>query len=95
MEDRILTKDEKILDELYRRSFAASEPPGDWDRLLEIAPLNEEGRKVIPYMDYECEEGVLEEIFKDVMKEYKVPKWRQKQFHFSFMLGCSPKTKRE
>jgi hypothetical protein len=91
----ILTKDEKILHELYRRSFAASEPSGDWDHLLEIATLNEEGKKVIPYMDYECEEDVLEEIFKDVMKRYKVPKWRQKGFYFSFILGCSPKMKRE
>jgi hypothetical protein len=35
----------------------------------------------------------MESIFQDVMKEFKVPKWRRGAFHISFTLGCSPKTK--
>ena len=88
-----MTKDEKILHEIYRRAFAASEPPGDWDKLLENATINEEGRKEIPYMDYECEHEVLESIFETVMKENKVPKWKKRAFYTSFMLVCSPKSK--
>ena len=84
--------DEEIINELYRRSFAASNPPGNWDELLEKAELNENGQKVIPYMDYECKHEKLQEIFDSVMKEYKVPKYRINAFSFNFWLGCSPKS---
>jgi hypothetical protein len=86
-------KDHKILHELYSRAFAASTPKGDFDLLLENATTNERGQKVIPFMDYECEAEVLEEILDSVMKEFKVPLWKRKSFEFGFYLGCSPKTK--
>lgn len=82
-----------ILHELYRRAFAASTPYGNWDKLLAEAVINDQGEKVIPYMDYECEGAVLEDIFHTVMKEYKVPKGVQNRFSFLFYLGCGPKTK--
>ena len=88
-----MTKDEKILHELYRRSFANSTPKGDWDEILETAPINELGQKEIPFMDYECDSEVLDSIFESVMKEYRVPKWKRRQFSTSFYLGCSPRTK--
>ena len=86
-------KEEKILHELYRRSFKASEPSADWDELLENATINEEGQKEIPFMDYECEQEILENIFNDVMKEYKIAKHKRKSYSITFYLGCSPKTK--
>jgi hypothetical protein len=88
-------KEEKILLELYRRSFASSTPKGDFDELMRNATINEFGQKEIPYLDYECEEEVMEEIFESVMKEFKVPLIRRKAFRFNFYLGCSPKTKRK
>jgi hypothetical protein len=88
-------KDEKILSELYRRAFAASTPKGDFDLMMENATTNQWGQKEIPFMDYECEEEVLESIFNSVMKEFKVPVYRRKAFKFHFYLGCSPKTKRK
>jgi hypothetical protein len=50
---------------------------------------------VIPYLKYECEQEVMEQIIIDVLKEYKVPKRRHELFRNSFMLGCSPKTKQK
>jgi hypothetical protein len=88
-------KDLIILNELFRRSYAASNPPGDFDKLMESAELNEFGQKIIPFMDYECDLQKMEEIFDDVMNEYKVPKWKIKAFSFHFWLGCSPKTRSE
>jgi hypothetical protein len=88
-----MKKDEKILHEMYRRSFAASTPKGDWDELLANATTNEQGEKEIPFMDYECEMEVLQQIFNDVLKENRVPKRRHRQFEMAFWLGCGPKTK--
>jgi hypothetical protein len=85
-------KDEEIMHEIYRRAFAASTPPGDFDELMAKAETNEFGQKVIPYMDYECSNEVMEKILQDTLNEYKVPKHRIKAFSFNFWLGCSPKS---
>jgi len=82
-----------ILTEMYRRAYAVSTPVGDFDTIVQNAPLNEFGQKVIPYLKYECEQEVMEQIIVDVLKEHKVPKRRHELFRNSFMLGCSPKTK--
>lgn len=85
-------KDEEIMHELYRRAFAVSTPPGDFDELMAKAEINEFGQKVIPFMDYECPHEVMEKILEDVMVEFKVPKHRIRAFSFNFWLGCSPKS---
>lgn len=86
-------RDSDILTEMYRRAFAASTPPADFDALVAVAETNALGQKFIPYMDYECEQETLEAIVMAVLREYRVPKWRRPMFRNSFMLGCSPKTK--
>jgi hypothetical protein len=83
------------MSEMYRRAYAASTPIGDFDVMVQNAPRNEFGQKVIPYLKYECEQEVMEQIIIDVLKEYKVPKRRHELFRNSFMLGCSPKTKQK
>ena len=88
-------KDFEIMCEMYRRAYAASTPVGDFDALVENASINEFGQKVIPYLKYECEQEVMDQIIADVLKEYKVPKRRHQLFRNSFMLGCSPKTKQQ
>ena len=88
-------RDFDILTEMYRRAFAASTPPADFDALYAAAETNEYGSKVIPYLKYECEQEVMDQIIADVLKENKVPKWRRPMFRKSFMLGCSPKTKQK
>lgn len=84
-------KDDEILNELYRRSYAESTPYGNWDEILENSPMNEFGQKDIPFMDYSCPKEIMEGIFDSVMKEYRVPKNRINAFSFHFWLGCSPK----
>jgi len=88
-------RDFEIMSEMYRRAYAASTPIGDFDAMVHNAPRNEFGQKVIPYLKYECEQEVMEQIIIDVLKEYKVPKRRHELFRNSFMLGCSPKTKQK
>lgn len=85
--------DYEILLEIYRRVYAVSEPPADFDELVANAELNERGEKVIKFMDYECDEAVMQNIFDETMKKYKIKAQKEKQFSFSFWLGCSPKSK--
>ena len=88
-------KDDKILMEIYKRTYAVATPPADFDVLLANATLDEHNRKVIPYNDYELEEDVALQIINDVMKEFKVPKWKRQLFINTYRLGCSPKTKQD
>lgn len=86
--------DYEILLEIYRKVYAVSEPPADFDELVANAEINERGEKVIKFLEYECEEAVMQQIFDEIMTKYKIKGQRQKQFSFSFWLGCSPKTKK-
>lgn len=85
--------EELILFEMYRRAFAASTPKGDFDEMLKNAEINEFGEKTIPFNDYECKSETMEKIIQDVLKEHKVPKHKHSMFRFSFILGCSPRSK--
>jgi hypothetical protein len=85
--------DYEILLELYRRVYAVSEPPADFDQLVAEAEINAEGQKVIKYLDYECDDELMKEICNKVLDEFKIKGYKRKQFFISFWLGCSPKSK--
>ena len=76
----------------YRELYANATPPASFDELLKNATINEQGQKVIPFLDYEIEEDIFEEIIEDTIKIYKINKSFLKQsFRFTIMMGCSPK----
>lgn len=85
--------DYEILLEIYRKVYAVSEPPADFDELVANAELNERGEKIIKFNDYVCDEEVMKQIFDETMEKYKIKGHRHKAFSFSFWLGCSPKSK--
>ena len=85
--------DYEILLEIYRKVYAVSEPPADFDELVANAELNERGEKVIKFLEYECEHDVMQSILDEAIAKYKIKGHRAKAFQFSFWLGCSPKTK--
>jgi hypothetical protein len=89
----MITKDIEIMIEIYRRAYAAATPSANFDELLANAEIDKDGRKLIPFNDYELEDDVAKQIIEDAMKEFKVPKWKRKQFTFTYWLGCSPKSK--
>ncbi len=85
-------KEELALLECYRRLFKQATPSADFDLLCENATLDEQGRKIIPFLDYELEDGKFKQIISEVIKEYKIKPSRKKAFELTILLGCSPKT---
>ena len=83
--------DEDIINELFRRAFAASTPKGDWDEMLDKADVDKEGKKIIPFEDYKCPKNVMNKIFDDVMKEFNVSDVGRKSFKVIFWMGPSPR----
>jgi hypothetical protein len=85
-------KEELALLECYRRLFKQATPSADFDLLCENATLDEQGRKIIPFLDYELEDGKFKQIISEVIKQYKIKSLRRKAFEITILLGCSPKT---
>jgi hypothetical protein len=88
-------KNDKALMECYRRLFKNATPPANFDELLENAKINKMGQKEIPFMDYEISQKRMDEIIKEVIKEFKVKKHYHDRFKTTVYLGCSPKSKME
>lgn len=86
---------DKAMMHCYRELYANATPPASFDELLENATVNEQGQKVIPFLDYEIDEDVFEEIVADTIKVYKINRsYLKLAFRFTIMMGCSPKFKK-
>tara|TARA_B110000090_G_C13282107_1_gene408444 strand:- start:304 stop:600 length:297 start_codon:yes stop_codon:yes gene_type:complete len=92
---RVTPKEEKAINECYRRLFKAATPSADFDLLVENATIDDNGLKHIPFLEYELEEDKFESIITDVIKEFKIKPTHKNPFRVTIMLGCSPKTKQK
>ena len=87
-------KIEQAILECYTELFANATPYADFNKLMEEASVNEFGQKEIPFMGYEIEEDIAENIIADIIKTYKLRHWTKKAFRTTILLGCSPKFKK-
>jgi len=86
--------EEKAIWECYRRLYKASTPSADFDELVKNASINESGEKQIDFNSYEIDYETYNQIIKDIIKEYKIQKWKRQLFTNTISLGCSPKFKK-
>jgi hypothetical protein len=86
-------KIEEILIEIYTSLYKAATPSTDFKKLMEDAPTNEDGQKVIDFNSYELDDDMMIKIIKKSMMKNKVPKHLRKRFETTVILGCSPKSK--
>lgn len=90
--ENMRSKIEKAEIECYRRMYREATPPANFDELLENAPINKEGFKVIKFMDYVLSEKRQDEIIKEVLEEFKITRKRDKRaVENRVALGVSPK----
>ena len=92
-----LSKIEQSIWDCLVELYANSTPSADFNKLVEEAEINDEGQKVIHFMDYEIERGQMEEIVdkhrSKLLKGSRNKRLHEQTFNFSIYLGCSPKTK--
>jgi hypothetical protein len=88
--------DNLILD-IYRELYKKATPPADFDKLVENATLNERGQKEIPFMDYEIEDSVMNDILRTMTTRKAcgmiLNTHEKRLINFQIILGCSPKSK--
>lgn len=85
-------KIDKLIHDCYVELFKNAEPSADFDELVENATINERGQKEIPFMDYEIDPELHDEIVEKYTKKV-TPKYKQQAFKTTIMLGCGPKYK--
>lgn len=87
----------KIIHDTYVELYKNSEPPADFDELVNDAKVNDrkdfQGRYMIDYLSYEIDKDKMEEIVQSFIKKYKMKKQDAAGYSFAIYLGCSPKTK--
>lgn len=87
------SKAEKALWYFYREIYKVANPPADFDKLLEEAPVNKRGEKEIDYLSYEVDADLYDKIVEDTIKKFKLKPYEQRNFKLEAYLGAGPKTK--
>lgn len=94
-----MSKVEQAIWDCLVELYANSTPSADFNKLVEDAEINKEGKKVIHFMDYEIERNKMDEIVdkhrSKLLKRSRNKLMEEHTFNFSIYLGCSPKTKSE
>jgi hypothetical protein len=89
-------KFKKILFEMYAEAFANSTPKGDFYKMMDEAETDKLGRKIIPFMDYECDSDLMKEIIEKTLDKHKIKNdFYRASLSTNFWLGCSPKNKKK
>lgn len=87
-------KDKKLTDivyEIYREMYLQSQPPADFDKLVADATLDDQGKKVIPFMSHEIDIEVYDKILSDILDKHNVKATDRIRISINVSLGCSPK----
>lgn len=88
-------KNDIAIMDCYTQLFASSTPPADFKELVDNAPTNEHGQKVIDFMAYEIDEDKYSEIVESMIKKHKFKNYDIQRFKTTIALGCSPKFKKK
>lgn len=78
----------KKFNDIMRELYLKSEPSADWDKMLEEAPIMEDGRKFIDYTKYYLDNEEFTAIFQKHTKGMR--KHTKRDLTFAVYLGCSP-----
>lgn len=84
-------KEEQIIWDIYRDLFKEATPSGNFDKLVEDAPINSRGQKDIGFMNYEISETLFDQILDRHLNVKKITKLKQRIIRNTVLLGCSPR----
>jgi hypothetical protein len=90
-----ITKEQKIIWDIYKDLYKESTPSADFDKLVEEAPINSMGEKDIGFMNHVISESKFDEILDKHLKGSRITKLKQLMIRNTVLLGCSPKFKKE
>jgi hypothetical protein len=87
-----MTKQEKIMWQIYIDLFKAATPSADFEELVENASVNDRGQKEINFMEYSIHKSDYDRIIESNLKGNRLTKLSKQMITNSINLGCSPRT---
>lgn len=81
--------------ECYRELYRESTPSADFDSLVENAPTNDRGERVIDYMAYYLPFEKYNEIQEKYLNMISDKSIYKTSFRFEISLGCGPTSAKE
>lgn len=88
-------KEEEIVLKILKELYAVSNPPADFNELVNSAEKDKKGQKIIPFNDYEISQEDYNEILERNLKGKRLTKLKQQAIRNSIALGVSPRFKKE
>lgn len=79
-----------IMFDIYRDMYKNSEPSVDFDVLVELAEVSDDGRKIIPYENYFIEKSMYDKIIEEHILLNGLDENEKKAILINSALGCSP-----
>jgi hypothetical protein len=87
-----MTKQERIMWQIYIDLFKAATPSADFEELVKNSTVNERGQKEINFMDYSISKSDYDCIMESNLKGKRLTKLSKQMITNSINLGCSPRT---
>ena len=84
------SKINKVIKNCYVEIYSKSSPSADFNELLEKAPNNLFGQKVIDFNSYEVKETTFNEIVDNICKIYKLTKKEKEYVLRNLLFGAIP-----
>ena len=84
-----MKNDKKLWDicmSIYREMYAKSDPPANWDVIIETGEVKQENF----FRNYYLPSDQYSEIYDRICKEHKLTKREKNKVSFEVHLGCSP-----
>lgn len=85
----------EIVMEILAELYANSTPSVDFNELVENASIDKDGRKVIPFDDYEIDDTTMRNIVNYHCKKNRLTKYEKSFVSASVYLGPSPRSIRK
>lgn len=81
---------QQLIEDCYRELYRESEPSANFDELIEKAPLDEMGRKIIDYENYYLADEKFKEIAEKYKSKMKMNRYEENSFNLAIYLGATP-----
>jgi hypothetical protein len=85
----------KLLYDCYTELYKKATPSANFDELVENAPINERGEKVIDFSAYILDFDISIKIIEKYIKKGKLTFYEERCFRFEMFLGPVPVTIRK
>ena len=81
---------QQLVEDCYKELYKEANPSVNFEELLEKAPLDDLGRKIINYENYYLPKEKFEEIVNKYKSKMQMNKYEESSYNMAIYLGATP-----